>query len=101
MQTSLEHCVKSLNSQQLEAGSNGKLVCSTHVTPTDETRIPTGDLLPVEKTPYDFREPQRIGAKVGEVPGPPPPGYDVNYVLWGRDEAGALQHTKNCVALQE
>jgi aldose 1-epimerase len=77
------------------------LFCSTYVTPVDETRIPTGEFLAITDTPFDFREPHRIGARIGEVPGPPPVGYDVNYVLWGRDEAGALKDTKGCVALPE
>uniref|UniRef100_A0AAU3H0X7 Aldose 1-epimerase n=1 Tax=Streptomyces sp. NBC_01401 TaxID=2903854 RepID=A0AAU3H0X7_9ACTN len=45
------------------------------ITPGDEESIPTGELLPVEGTRFDFREPKPVG-----------PGYDVNYAL---DAAGA------------
>ena len=33
-------------------------------TPVDETLIPTGELRPVENTPFDFREPTAIGARI-------------------------------------
>src|SRR5262249_54822111 len=32
-------------------------------TPVDETLIPTGELRPVEGTPFDFRKPTAIGAR--------------------------------------
>ena len=54
-----------------------------HITPTDANLIPTGELLPVEGTPFDFRTPHAIGdmidadneqLKNGR-------GYDMNWVL--------------------
>lgn len=54
-------------------------------TPTDETQIPTGDLAPVAGTPFDFRKPTAVGARIdaddeqirrGH-------GYDHNFVLNG------------------
>jgi aldose 1-epimerase len=56
-------------------------------TPVDDTLIPTGQLLPVEGTPYDFRKPTAIGARSAEVP--KLGGYDNNFVLDG--ETGKLQ----------
>lgn len=53
-------------------------------TPVDETQIPTGELAPVEGTPFDFRTPTPIGARIGEVRGSgpgDPGGYDHNFVL--------------------
>ncbi len=56
--------------------------------PTDETAIPTGEILKVEGTPFDFRKPKAIGQdinaddeqiKFGK-------GYDHNYVLNKREE---------------
>jgi aldose 1-epimerase len=35
-------------------------------TPVDKTLIPTGDLAPVEGTPFDFREPTAIGARIDQ-----------------------------------
>ena len=34
--------------------------------PIDEESIPTGEILPVEGTPFDFREPHLIGERIGE-----------------------------------
>ena len=48
-------------------------------TPTDETLIPTGQIAPVEGTPYDFRKPATIGARIDQVGA----GYDMNYALNG------------------
>lgn len=49
-------------------------------TPTDDTLIPTGKIVPVEGTPFDFRTPKKIGARIGEIKGDPG-GYDLNYAL--------------------
>jgi aldose 1-epimerase len=35
-------------------------------TPVDSTLIPTGELRPVEGTPFDFRTPTAIGARINE-----------------------------------
>ena len=56
-------------------------------TPVDDTLIPTGQLLPVEGTPYDFRKATAIGAHSAEVP--KLGGYDNNFVLNG--EPGKLR----------
>lgn len=57
-------------------------------TPVDETLIPTGELAPVEGTPFDFREPTAIGARINEDHQQLKygNGYDHNFVLngdWG------------------
>jgi aldose 1-epimerase len=52
-------------------------------TPVDSTLIPTGELKPVEGTPFDFRTPTAIGARIGQddeqlkFGG----GYDHNWVI--------------------
>ena len=46
-------------------------------TPVDEALIPTGELLPVQGGPFDFRKSRRIGAGIGSMGG----GYDHNFVL--------------------
>ena len=61
-------------------------------TPTDETVIPTGEIAPVENTPYDFRESKPIGRDIGQLPGDggeDPGGYDINFALNG--EAGEMR----------
>ncbi len=61
-------------------------------TPVDSTLIPTGEIAPVEGTPFDFRTPTAIGARIGaadqqlEHGG----GYDHNFVL--RRGGEALAH---------
>ena len=46
-------------------------------TPVDTTLIPTGQLLAVKGTPFDFTTPHTIGERIGQVKG----GYDHNFVL--------------------
>jgi aldose 1-epimerase len=62
-------------------------------TPVDETLIPTGEIAPVAGTPFDFRTPTAIGARIdadneqirrGK-------GYDHNFVL-RTGAGGALRH---------
>ncbi|MCE1200117.1 MAG: galactose mutarotase, partial [Marinilabiliales bacterium] len=56
---------------------------SDAITPVDSTLIPTGVILPVENTPYDFRKATAIGDRIDakdqqiHFGG----GYDINYVL--------------------
>jgi aldose 1-epimerase len=52
-------------------------------TPVDATLIPTGELAPVENTPFDFRKPTAIGARINsEHPQVQiGKGYDHNWVL--------------------
>ena len=52
-------------------------------TPVDSTLIPTGEIAPVAGTPFDFRSPTAIGARIDQ---PDPQlrvgrGYDHNWVL--------------------
>jgi aldose 1-epimerase len=70
-------------------------LAADHITPVDATLIPTGEIAPVDGTPFDFRTPHPIGARIdAEDPqilfgG----GYDHNFVLSGAgsgDEADGL-----------
>ncbi|HEY2431114.1 MAG TPA: aldose epimerase family protein [Vicinamibacterales bacterium] len=61
-------------------------------TPVDTTLIPTGELAPVQGTPFDFRKPTAIGARIND-PNPQlknGSGYDHNWVL--NRKAAGLQH---------
>jgi aldose 1-epimerase len=59
-------------------------------TPADSTLIPTGEIAPVGGTPYDFRQPTRIGARMKEVAKVKEQGgYDNNFVVNGR--SGSLR----------
>ncbi len=59
------------------------MIDADRYTPVDKTLIPTGVLAPVEGTPFDFRKPVTIGARINadheqiRFGG----GYDHNYVL--------------------
>jgi aldose 1-epimerase len=64
------------------------LINADRYTPTDSTQIPTGQIVPVAGTPFDFRKPAAIGARIdadheqlryGD-------GYDHNFVLNGGRE---------------
>jgi aldose 1-epimerase len=58
-------------------------ILADRYTPVDETLIPTGELAPVEGTPFDFRKPTAIGARINsEHPQVQfGRGYDHNWVL--------------------
>lgn len=60
-------------------------------TPVDPTLIPTGAVTPVDGTPFDFREPVAIGARIDAADDQLKAGggYDHNYVLRGK--AGELR----------
>jgi aldose 1-epimerase len=66
------------------------MLAANSFTPVDETLIPTGELRNVSGTPFDFRQPMAIGARIN----PPAEqlkfgrGYDHNFVL--RDNRGKL-----------
>lgn len=59
------------------------MINADRYTPVDSGLIPTGELAPVEGTPFDFRKPAAIGARI-EADHPQLKaggGYDHNYVL--------------------
>ncbi|MCG6929978.1 MAG: galactose mutarotase [Desulfofustis sp.] len=55
----------------------------SHITPVGGDLIPTGALLPVEKTPFNFKNSRRLGAAMaeGHEQKPGGAGFDHNYVL--------------------
>ena len=68
------------------------MLLADRYTPTDANGIPTGELAPVDGTPFDFRQAAAIGARIREahpqiVVGR---GYDHNYVL-SKSAPGALE----------
>ncbi len=58
-------------------------------TPVDSGLIPTGEIAPVDGTPFDFRNPMPVGARVGEdhIQLKFGGGYDHNWVLQESDTA--------------
>ena len=73
-----------------DALSHEMQIFGDHYTPVDSTLIPTGEIAPVEGTPFDFREPTAIGARIDQndeqlgYGG----GYDHNHVLSRRTKDG-------------
>lgn len=67
------------------------MIKADHITPTDAGLIPTGELQPVDGTPFDFREPHAIGERIGadDVQLKNGGGYDMNWVL-AREDNGQV-----------
>jgi aldose 1-epimerase len=67
------------------------LIRASSFTPVDSTLIPTGEIRPVEGTPFDFRSPHLVGERIGMneeqlILGK---GYDHNFVLDNAEEVDA------------
>lgn len=62
------------------------MIDADRFTPVDEGLIPTGELRPVQGTPFDFRKPAAIGARIDAQDEQIKfgLGYDHNYVLNGK-----------------
>ncbi|MCD8089214.1 MAG: galactose mutarotase [Clostridiales bacterium] len=57
-------------------------VNSDYYTPSDSENIPTGEIRPLEGTPFDFKKPVLLGERLKALPS----GLDCNYVL--KNDAG-------------
>ncbi|OYQ31357.1 galactose-1-epimerase [Niveispirillum lacus] len=85
------------------AGAGGDILdheltlAAAHYTPVDGTLIPTGEVRDVTGSPFDFRTPHRIGARIRDAGEPQlllARGYDHNFVLdagGGREPAFAAR----------
>lgn len=62
-------------------------IWAEHVTPVDQNTIPTGEIMPVKGTPFDFTTEKKIGSSIHEVG----LGFDHNYVLDCGDEKLGLK----------
>ncbi|CAI8595014.1 unnamed protein product [Vicia faba] len=63
-------------------------ISANHVTPVDQNTVPTGEIMPVKGTPFDFTAERRIGDTINQVG----LGYDHNYVLDCGEEKAGLKH---------
>uniref|UniRef100_A0A2P2KSI2 Uncharacterized protein MANES_14G171800 n=1 Tax=Rhizophora mucronata TaxID=61149 RepID=A0A2P2KSI2_RHIMU len=63
-------------------------IWGSHLTPVDQNIVPTGEILPVKGTPFDFTSEKKVGASIHEVG----IGYDHNYVLDCGEEKCGLRH---------
>ncbi len=64
-------------------------LASDHYLAVDDTLIPTGKMVPVEKTPFDFRKAKPLGQDLKQIVADPV-GYDHCFVLRGQDGKMAL-----------
>ncbi|KAJ6753170.1 ALDOSE 1-EPIMERASE [Salix koriyanagi] len=62
-----------------EALNKATPIFASHYLPTDSTLIPTGEIVTVKGTPYDFLTARTVGSRINELP----KGYDTNYALDG------------------
>src|SRR5262249_19639240 len=73
------------------------MIDADRYTPVDAGLIPTGALAPVDGTPFDFRKPTAIGARIDDPASEQlrfGGGYDHNYVLNG---GSGLHHAARVV----
>lgn len=66
---------------------------ASRITPVDPQLIPTGIIVTINGTAYDFLEPREIGSQINKLPD----GYDVNYVL----DSDSRVHLKKAAVVQE
>jgi len=81
-----------------EALNNVLQINADFYLPIDETSIPTGEILKVAGTPFDFREPHTVGERIAadneQIKNGT--GYDHCYVL-NKREPGELSYAVKCV----
>ncbi|KAK6127723.1 hypothetical protein DH2020_038529 [Rehmannia glutinosa] len=66
-------------------------IWANHITPVDQNTIPTGEILPVKNTPFDFTAENKIRSRINEVG----IGYDHNYMLdCGEEKSGLKRAAK-------
>ena len=87
------HSYFTMAGEDVGGGSDNLLtVFADGYTPVDKDLIPTGKIVPVAGTPFDFRTPRTVNARVRDVRDPQIAigrGYDHNFVL--RDGRGAVR----------
>jgi aldose 1-epimerase len=71
------HSYFNLNNCEGKIHAHELMIDAAQITELDNESIPTGKILPVENTAYDFRLATPIGERIAQVK----PGYDINYVL--------------------
>ncbi len=93
----------------LKGAGNGDIldhemqIMASKFTPVDQDLIPTGDNIVVEGTPFDFREPHKVGERIEEeyeqlILGK---GYDHNFVLDNDKEVDAIVYEETSGRLME
>lgn len=73
-------------------------VFADRYTPFDDTACPTGEILSVEGTPMDFRQPTKIGDRINDAFFVPGRGIDNNFVLNKKGTAKKCELAAVCSA---
>ncbi len=61
-----QHTYFNLNGGKADVLEHEVSLNADHFLPVDENLIPTGELMPVENTPFDFRTPVKIGERIND-----------------------------------
>ncbi|KAM0897751.1 hypothetical protein ACQ4PT_022335 [Festuca glaucescens] len=67
----------------------------------DTVLIPTGQLAPVASTPYDFRRPAAVGARMGWLLRRGVTGYDTNYAVDGGERGGLRRQLRRVAIVRD
>uniref|UniRef100_A0ACD5Z1M2 Uncharacterized protein n=1 Tax=Avena sativa TaxID=4498 RepID=A0ACD5Z1M2_AVESA len=81
-------------------GEKVRLFASRY-TPVDAALIPTGRLAPVAGTPYDFRRPASVGARMGGLLRRGATGYDINYAVDGGEHGGLRRQLRRVAVVRD
>ena len=83
-------------SRRVDATSHFLRLRASRVAPVDRTCVPTGALVDVKDTPFDFTAPRAIGARMPPVERPGDPGgFDHNFALDDDDDAAAETRSRD------
>nr|GMD72412.1 aldose 1-epimerase-like [Ipomoea batatas] len=75
-------------------------IFASHITTVDANLIPTGQILPINNTAFDFLQPRRVGTQLAKLP-KGSGGFDINYAdMKGKGGAVYQSHAALCLETQ-
>jgi aldose 1-epimerase len=97
------HCYFNLSGEGADSVLDHELrIAAAAVTPVNDMQIPLGTVTQVDDTPFDFQQPEALGARIQEKS---PQlsigkGYDMNYLLDGVQPAVQLSSPRSGIRLR-